>query len=218
MKLTIETVTEGVTSIAVNFSLEASEAYQSFIFDQLENKLTEEEFNKACSAIICQQVISYNKMPNVGVFLKYSGKQELDPEQQAELEAERIINAATYPAPTLTDNKFTNKTMHRYGGIGKVYFDVHDTYNRDRKPNTRHWVKKELISIWLSCHTNGKTSNKPSYPAISSKNDPISFVGDKVKCQELLDSSQKLLEEPKNESIGKVIRKLKEGWRNKAFS
>lgn len=223
MKLTIETVTAGVTSIAVNYTLEASEAYQYLIFEELEDKLTAEEFNKACKAIISQESVSYNKMPNVGVFLKYAKKQELDPEQQAELEAESIIDTASYPTPVLFDNEFTNAALHSYGDIGKVYFDIYDKYNHN--PKSRNWVKKELKEIWLFCQINDKTSNKPSYPAISSKNDPVSFIGDKAKCQELLDSSQKLLEEKSNvqkvhianSKMDKIIGKLEEGWKNKRF-
>lgn len=210
--LTKKNILQCLTNIKIDSSIEISEqdldAKVNIIYDQCK-ELTDDEFKKATNQIICKGIELYGKLPKAALFLK---KQQ-DPEEQAELEAERIIDTASYPCPVIFDNGFTNAALKAYGGIGKVYFDVHDSFNRDRK--SRHWVKKELISIWIHCHFHGKTSNEPSYPAISSKNDHIDLVGDKVKCQELLDSSQKLLEEPRNEEMDKIIGKLEREWTNK---
>ncbi len=183
-------------------------AHVQFIFDILEKEgFTDQDFEEVVMKIIKKEDSLFGaKIPPIKWFLKYSGKQELDPKEQAEIETERIINTASYPCPVLFDNQFTNSAVGSYGGIGKVYFDVYDDFNCNRK--SRHWVKRELVNIWLSCHADGKTSNKPSYPAIYSKSAPISFVGDKAKCLELLDSSTKLLEEPKNDKMNKIFSKI----------
>lgn len=235
MKLTIETVVKGISAIAVNYTLEASEAYQDLIFEQLKDKLTDDEFNEACKAIICQESISYNKMPNIGVFLKYSGKQELDPKEQAILEVSKIINHVDvyYDGnPVIFENTTTNACVNGYGGIVGIAREVNSQAKRD-------WIVKSLEGIWKACFHDGITENycrgrtpQKYHRHVKGKfyKDPqgctlegvlveekltILFVGDEAKCQKLLDKSQKLLEEPKNPEMEKIIAKLEEGGGNK---
>jgi len=197
-----------IKMLTSNFSLrepdpknkEEMEAWKKrlrLIFGILEAKdFTDQDLKKAVMGIISNESSLFGNLPPIAMFLKYAGKQEKDPKEQAEIEAESIIETCSYPTPVLFDNELTNATLHSYGGIGTVYFDVYDSFNRNQK--SRNWVKKELASIWLSCYETGNKSNKPSLPSGSGRNAEVSFIGDKVKCQELWDNSILLLEEKSN--------------------
>lgn len=187
--LTKKTILQCLTSLKIDSSIEISKQNLDekidIIYEQCK-ELGDDDFIKATNQIIREGTELYGKLPKVALFLEKAGYKQFSPKEQANIEVERIIDAAGYPTTTLFDNEFTNAAVESYGGLRKIYFDCFDKYNPD--PKKREWVKKELVEIWLSCQADNKRKNTPLFVEDSSKN--ITFVGDKLKCQNLLDSSK----------------------------
>lgn len=159
MKLTIEAVVKGLSAISINFTLEASEAYQDLIFSQLKNKLTDEEFKEACLKIITAYPNNlYGKMPPVAMFLKYAGKQELSLEQQAEIETNKIINYLSqfYYPDDIRDSVFdcpqTNTAVNKFGGLIYIFKQLAEQKNHS-------FFKKELAETWLNYYHSSHHDN-----------------------------------------------------------
>ncbi len=207
MKLTKKTVEKNLAAMAVNFEFEAVKPYMKLIFDQLTSEnFTEDDFNKACNGIIKSETNFYGKKPPVAMFLKYADKKTLSLDQQAQTEAEKIIQASDYITATLFDNQTTNAAADAYGGLGKINYDLFDQYNAKRKD--RGWLKKELIEIWLDCRTSGKRSNIPLGLSNAVRKDDITFIGDQATCQAMLDNSRKAIEAPSNPKVDEVVKSV----------
>lgn len=190
--LTKKTILQSLTTLRIDSSIEISEqdldAKINIIYEQCKELAGDDDFKKATNQIICEGIELYGKLPKTALFLEKLGYKILSPKEQANIEVERIIEAANYPTSTLFDNEFTNAAVRAYGGLKKIYYDHFDKFNNN--PIQRGWLKKQLVEIWLSCQADNKRSNIPLMIE-NSKN--ITFIGDKVKCQNILESSKQLV-------------------------
>ncbi len=179
-----------------NFNFEVSTPYLSLIFQSLENKISDEAFKTATKRYILEVTMEiwnkkygFNGKPALADWLEFfTGNRILTLDQQAEIQVERIIEAASYPISILFDNGHTNATIIAYGGLKKINYDHFDSYNPN--PKTRHWLKTELIKIWLTCQAENKNRFAPFY--IGGNTTEIKFVGDKSICQKMLYKAKKL--------------------------
>ena len=121
----------------------------------------------------------YGKFPKAGAFLEKAGLKSFTPDKEASIEADRIINQAEYHYgnDTLFDNPYTNAAVKSYGGLGKVKYQLFDSYNT----NSRNWVHRELKEIWLDCY-DGKKKDVTACIGNSSVKAGGVYVGDKEKC------------------------------------
>lgn len=191
--LTKKTILQCLTSLRIDSSIEISkqnlDEKVNIIYEQCQ-ELGDDDFKKATNQIIREGIELYGKLPKAALFLEKAGYKTFSPKEQANIEAERIIEAASYPATTLFDNEFTNAAVEAYGGLRKIYFHLFDKFNPD--PKKREWFKKELVEIWLSCQADNKRKNTPLFVEGGDSVKKIYFVGDKIKCQNILESSEQL--------------------------
>jgi len=176
---------KNLAKLSFNFSnLTVTEGYIKFMFAELQSAgFTDQDFLQSLNAIINQEKTLFN-LPTKAMFLNYSNKKILTDDQKANIEVGKIIQAAQIGAPVLFDDEITNETVHRYGGIGRLTFDLFDNFNDS--PRDRVWVEKELTENWLSYKASGLGSPIPSYPKGLGHDRPIKFIGNQEKCSELL--------------------------------
>ncbi len=188
--LTKKTILQCLISLKIDSSIEISEQDLvikiNIIYEHCK-EFGDDDFKKATNQIIREGIELYGKLPKTALFLEKLGYKILPPKEQANIEVERIIEAANYPTSTLFDNEFTNATVKAYGGLKRINYDHFDKFNNN--PTKRGWLKKELVEIWLSCQADNKRSK---IPLMIEDSNNITFVGDKVKCQSMLDSSKQL--------------------------
>ena len=193
--LTKKTILQCLITLKIDSSIEISEQdlkeKTNIIYEQCkelrDETLCDDDFKKATNQIIREGIELYGKLPKTILFLEKLGFKKPSPKEQASIEAERIIEAAHYPSTTLFDNEFTNAAVIAYGGLGAINYDHFSSYNPN--PTKREWLKKELVEVWLSCQADNKRKNTPFFVEGSNR---ITFVGDKVKCQNMLESSKQL--------------------------
>jgi len=226
-----------IKMLTSNFSLrepdpknkEEMEAWKKrlrLIFVILEAKdFTDQDFNKAVIGIISNESSLFGNLPPIAMFLKYAGKQEKDPKEQAILEVAKIINHVEgyYGGnPVVFDNPTTNACVNGYGGIVLIAREANQKAKRD-------WLIRNLQTLWIACFNDGinenycrgktpqkymrfiegrwtRSENGQLFQGVYEEEKlPIDFVGDEVKCQELL-------EEPKNPEMDKIVVNIEKGW------
>jgi len=224
--LTIQTTAKALATICFNFSIEmekqAYKAYVDFIFNQLSSEnLTNDDFNKACNAIIKTETNLYGKMPTVAMFLKYADKQQLTLEQQAKIEADTIINHLSqfYYTDDVRDCVFdkpqTNTAVNKIGGLLYIFRRL-----KLGDEKTRPFLKKDLAETWLNYyHSSHQDSickgSTDFYFGIGAGGETrfryreaeIHYVGDKSEVKKIEQSKPTKNQERVNLLISKIGRK-----------
>jgi hypothetical protein len=188
--------------ISVNFSnISFSDLYISVMFKELNNfGFNDKDFLQSVNSIIDNEKTLFQP-PSKALFIHNSDKKPLTDDEQANIEVERMIEAAEFYGSVIFDNEFTNAAIDKYGGIGKLHFELFDDYNLNK--TGRNWIKRELKEIWLNCKI---TSNKSCRPSCikGSMCENIRFIGNKEKCQNLLNNYQLVIED-NSKPIGKCL-------------
>lgn len=193
---------KNLAKLSFNFSnLIITEGYIKFMFQELKDAgFNDQDLLQSLNAIINNEKALFN-LPSKALFLEYSNKKPLTHEKLASVEADRIIEAAKLNSTVLFDNEITNAAVMKYGGIGKIYHDLFDIFNKDLKQQV--WVKKELKEIWLNCESINDKSCNPSYIKGHFAKD-IHFIGNQQKCSQLI-TQHNLLIENNTKPIGKCL-------------
>jgi len=183
-----------IKMLTSNFSLrepdpknkEEMEAWRKrlkLIFTILEYKgFTDQDLNKATMGIISNEISLFGNLPPIVMFLKYAGKQKLEPEKQAQREAEHIIGyAKSYPSgQVIFDNVVTNAVARDYG-IGYIRNQLTNNWLDYKKGDAT--IRKELIEKWLVYFYDRKESSQSIKIDNSNR---LEMIGDKDKCRQLL--------------------------------
>lgn len=150
-------------------------------------QFSDEQINKGFHKVMSTSAEDWNKKygfggkPAISDWVGFmSGNKKMSPEQEASIEADRIINHAEYyyGNDTLFDNPYTNACVKIFGGLGKIKFKLFDKYNP--KPGDRDWTHKRLKSIWLDCYEGEKIDNTPCLGNSAIKS--LDYVGNREKC------------------------------------
>jgi hypothetical protein len=203
---------KNLARLGLNFNnLVITKDYIEFMYGELERSgFADRDFLRAIESIISHETTLFN-LPSKAIFLKYGGKKVLSIEQIASIEVGRIIEASELLFNSiLFDNETTNETVHQYGGIGRINFDLFDDYNKNKRE--RVWVEKELKDKWLNCYDADLKSKKPSYLKSSRLNSSVYFIGDQNKCGKFLAEHKLTIDykrKPRSECavIGDILRK-----------
>jgi hypothetical protein len=204
--LTKKTIGEGLAAISVNFGLELKPEYIILVFNQLKDKLDDNEFLMAVNKILNSQETFYNKMPRIATFLKYAEKQQLTIEQQAKIEVEHIIEHAKgyISGQIIFDNPTTNAVARDYEK-GISYINNHLTNNWLDYRKSEATIRKELLEKWLIYQHDKIESN--SIIKIDESNN-FTMIGDKIKCKAILHKNSKLIEQTEQTKNQKKINLL----------
>lgn len=171
--------------LGVNFSnLTITKEYTKNMYTELMNfGFNDQDFQCAVDEIMNRETQLFN-LPTKALFIKYSNKKAIDDERMAEIEASRIIEASKLEKPVIFDNPTTNAVLLECGGIGKIYFDLFDPFNDNKKQ--QYWVEKDLKQKWMNCKLSNKQSYFPSYPKSYLGISEPELIGDQNKCRELI--------------------------------
>ena len=196
--------------LGVNFSnLTITKEYTKNMYTELMNfGFNDHDFQCAVDEIMNRETQLFN-LPTKALFIKYSNKKPIDDERMAEIEASRIIEASKLEKPVIFDNPTTNAVLIECGGIGKIYFDLFDQFNDNRKQ--QHWIEKDLQRKWINCKISNKQSYFPSYPKSYLGSSEPELIGDPNKCRELIaqgNLSKLVIDKSRNQclAIGELIK------------
>ena len=133
-------------------------------------------------------------------------KKTLSDDQQSNIEVNKIIDGVSkveFGGGVIFDNPITNASVESYGGISQLSWDLNPENDKQREST---WVRKELKEIWLSCKYDCKQSCFPSY---KSSGNTLHYIGNEVKCKELLEqSNNKQIEQNSNDILTNIVSDL----------
>lgn len=136
---------------------EPSVNWLNMLYGQCEN-LPDEKIDSGLKKIMSINQEEWNKKygfggkPALSDWLKFFNNDSASKEQYVLLEISRVLDHAQYWCGTKVDfgDDITNAMVNKYGGLGKIKFDLFDSYNP--KPRSREWVVKELNELWFACN------------------------------------------------------------------
>jgi len=199
-------LTMKLRDFAINYDIKIKEQYIDFIERQLnEEGFTNEDFIESIDMITKTTTTTFNKMPNLAMFLENSDKKVIPVEQQAQQEAVKVIDFAqgySYSRQVLFDNKTTNAVINEvYGGVGSIIW-AFDSSNNNKAVLT--WWKREFIENWINYFQLKKEKSTPLIrSSITDDDGIIQFVGDRGVCLKMLKENTNLIEN-RNDNVLKI--------------
>jgi hypothetical protein len=190
-----------VTFLANNFNFKIeSGQYIEFLYQKL-SQFSSEQFVKATNKIlqISQQEwvnkYGFGGKPNIAdLEAFFIDKPRISLRDQAIIEVNKLVDYAKHCFDTevITDNPYLNQTIHDYGGIRKLCWEL-DSYNNEKREEA--WIKRDLIEIYMGNAEANRGCMKPSIKEEPKKDyfgrqitqARRGFIGNKEKIQEMLE-------------------------------
>lgn len=215
--------------IELNFNFEYPSKLIVLVYEQLKH-LDKEQFSKGVSKIMQITAEEWNKKygfggrPAISDWVAFFVGKKQSPEKQALIEVARILDYAKYYLgnDVIFENKFTNATVKKYGGICQIAWDISSENDNKRQ---LEWVKKDLVDLWLACYDGNHGSFERCIGRIQSDifhdgkfikiKNTLDFVGDKDKCLLLMNKKE---EKPLNLAIqqktSEIVRDIAKGFKS----
>jgi hypothetical protein len=90
--LDLEIVAIKLDEFAINYDLEIKEGYTTLIFNKLNEKgFTDADFVNSIDKIMETTTTTFNKMPNLAMFLEYSPKKTLTPQESCKIKTSEVM-------------------------------------------------------------------------------------------------------------------------------
>lgn len=179
--------------LILNFNISIAEEKILACYENLKNQLTDQEFSEAITNIIHTQPKLFG-LPSVAEFMEAAGKPALTLEQQTIIAVNKLIDYARicFDTEVITDDPYLNQTLHDYGGIRKLCWDL-DSHNDEKKDIK--WIRKELDNFYKANKLANRGCMIPSikeeirkdYFGRAISTPKRGFIGDKKKIQEMLE-------------------------------
>jgi hypothetical protein len=160
-KLDLEIVIKKLDDFALNYDLEIKEGYSTFIFGKLnEEGFTNAEFVSAIDKIMRENTTTFNKMPNLAMFLENSTKKPLDTETIAHDKASQVFSWLSSSVGFWTDDwgdgkeHLSEKQEYWYKFEEDLQYVVDrefgstrgliEAYSEQKLAGSTSWFRKEL--------------------------------------------------------------------------